>query len=123
MKQQRLNDPKKPQTSIQIVNENGTGDGRPIRTIHYIEVGDMTRSEINVALQQVSAMYRGSSDAHYIIPVRNGNVRIDMEIEAEFLETVGRLCKVEDEAGEEIVGAKIKFRENTQEVSVIRKRV
>lgn len=87
----------------------------PIRTVLYVEVQDMPATDV----QQVAATLLQSfpnEHPHYVVPVRFGKLTTDFEFEGEFLDTVRRLCEV-DENGE------IVLKPEAEKVDVIRKKI
>ncbi len=67
----------------------------PIRTIVYVEVGEMPPPEVR---QVCKAILQGFNNGHphYVIPVRDGKLTTEIEFEAEFLQTVNKLCEIKD---------------------------
>lgn len=89
----------------------------PVRHIAYVEVGKATPEQVTQLVASVAAAFtekHGSST--YIIPMRNGRITTDLQIEHEFLETARKLCEV-NEAGE------IVLKGGATEVQVIRERI
>ena len=72
-----------------------TAPAVPVRTLVYVEVGGLDSVQVGELCQQYASAYEGSVHGpHYIIPVRDGRLRSEMEFEAQFLETVNELCEV-----------------------------
>jgi len=91
-----------------------TGLLLPLRTVLYVEVQDLPVSDVqNVVSKVLEGLPQGHP--HYVVPLRYGKILTDYEFEGEFLDTVKKLCKVNEDG--EIV-----FKDNAAEVHVIRKR-
>lgn len=92
------------------------GSDKPVRTVYYVEVSQLTASQIDILMTEVgkhASTLKGG--AHYIIPVRNGKIRTDIHFEAEFLQTVNKLCEVKD--------GQIIMRGGAQDVIILREQV
>ena len=59
--------------------------GVTLRTIHFIEVGDMPPQNIQFLVQELNATYNPAEQGiHFVIPVRNGKIGADIIFEEEF---------------------------------------
>jgi hypothetical protein len=107
MRQQRI-DRHKPQTAPQIIDDRQpkippppTVDPAvadlPLRTVLYVEVGDMEPAKIQLLVQSINEMYEGAKGGlHYVVPIRGGKIGSDVMFEAEFLRVVRELCEIKD---------------------------
>lgn len=127
MRQQPI-DNKKKKKSVQIINNKSQSlsntasassappdpaDFKPIRTVHFVEVGNMSPNQIQMLFKEVAANFsRSALDLHYLIPVRNGNLPSDIYFEKEILEMVNKLC--------EVVDGKIALKNGASEVRIFR---
>ena len=103
------------------VLKQATGEGGPVllpvRTVVYIEVGDMDSVQVWELCRQYSISYQGSVHGpHYVVAVRNGRLRSEMEFEAQILETVKEICEVD-------VNGEIILKGGAREVQVMRTHV
>ena len=99
--------PKKQPTII----DNRIVDQKPdvaIRTVVYVEVGNMESKRVQQLCAAVSEMYKGNRGGiHYILPIRNGKIGADIFFEQEWLKIIKTICVV-NEAGDIVLkdGAK-----------------
>lgn len=84
----------------------------PVRTVVYLEVGDVPPAEARQALASVRQMHGNAFHPTYVIPVRDGKLRGDIIFEAEVLEMVKKLCEVRD--------GQIVLRGGHQEIDLVR---
>jgi len=87
----------------------------PIRTVLYLEVQDLPARDV----YQVAAGLLKSfpnEHPHYVVPIRFGKLTTEFEFEGEFLKTINKLCKVDEDG-------KIVFRDSAKKVDVIRKKI
>ncbi len=69
----------------------------PIRTIIYLEVGDMEPVKVQYLIQEMNKVYADSRGGiHYIIPIRNGKIGTDIAFEAEFERVVQEICEIHE---------------------------
>jgi hypothetical protein len=88
---------------------------QPIRTVVYVEVGDASQEQIMNLLRAVNEAYKSNEGGiHYVIPVRNGKLRTEIEFEQEFLETIRKICTIRD--------GQIVFTDGMKETVVIREK-
>lgn len=88
----------------------------PVRTVVYVEVGGLDSVQVWELCRQYAAAYEGSVyGTHYVVPVRDGRLRSEMEFEEGFLETVNELC--------EIIDGKIVLKGGAANVQVMRTHV
>jgi hypothetical protein len=85
----------------------------PVRTVHFVEIGDMTTHQLRCMLSELAKMHSTAQGGiHYILPVRNGKIGPDMVFEEEWLAVVRKTC--------EIVNGEIVLKGGAKEVLVIR---
>jgi|10_taG_2_1085330.scaffolds.fasta_scaffold00167_10 hypothetical protein len=90
--------------------------GVTLRTIHFIEIGEMSPKNIQLMIQELNATYNPAEQGiHFVVPVRNGKIGTDIVFEAEFLSVVRETCEVA-RTGE------IVLKGGAREVQVIRER-
>lgn len=115
MKQQHVSKPQNQNKPLVIDTQKPRTD-IAVRTVLYIEVGDMNGAQVNELAAQFVQQYDGQAiGKHYIIPVRNGRISTDVEFESEFLETINKLCEAKD--------GKIVFREEAPQVKILRQHI
>lgn len=123
--QRKGNQPSKPKAAAKIDPlprslEKGN-QTLPIRTVIYVELGGVTAAEAKAFMNKAQHSSK-NGHPHYVIPLRKNRVtkRLDanteVDFEAEFLDTVNRLCEV-NENGE------IVMKNGSHEVDVIRVKV
>ena len=89
----------------------------PVRTVNFVEVGDMEGKQLQLILQRLNATHdTAKGGIHYFLPVRNGKIGSDIIFEEEFLNVVNQICEV-DENGS------IQLKEGAKEVTVIRQQL
>jgi hypothetical protein len=89
----------------------------PVRTIHFVEVGDMEGKQLQLILQRLNATHdTAKGGIHYFLPVRHGKIGSDIVFEEEFLQVVNQVCEV-DESG------LIQLKDGATEVTVVRQRI
>jgi len=118
MKQQRIERNSQNKTPEIIDNRSPTTKATkvPLRTIHYMEVGDMDQQKVAMLVKQVGELYQGDdSETHYIIPIRHGKIGTDMAFETEWLEVVHKTCEIKD--------GKIVLKDGAKDVIVVRQQV
>ena len=68
-----------------------------VRTVLYVEVGNMDTQQVASLVSQVSQMYQGNRGGiHYILPIRNGKIGADIFFESEWLKVAREICTVQD---------------------------
>ena len=88
----------------------------PLRTVFYMEVGDMGPAQVQLLVQEINKVYAESRGGiHYVIPVRHGKISSDIEFEGEFLETIRRLCETKD--------GQIVFKDAAKECRIVRESI
>jgi len=87
----------------------------PIRTVFYIEVGDMPTGEVQRALYAVNSAYAGNEHPIFAIPLRNGRAITDVLFEQEVLDMIRKICVVKD--------GEIAFKRDPVEVDTLRTQV
>lgn len=93
----------------------------PIRTVIYVELGGVTAAEAKAFMDRAQHSSK-NGHPHYVVPLRKNKVtksldaNTEVDFEAEFLNTVNRLCEV-NENGE------IVMKNGSHEVDVIRVKV
>lgn len=89
----------------------------PVRTINFVEVGDMEGKQLQLILQRLNATHdTAKGGIHYFLPVRHGKIGSDIVFEEEFLKVVNQVCEV-DESGS------IQLKDGATEVTVVRQRI
>jgi hypothetical protein len=88
----------------------------PIRTVLYVEVGDMPPQEVHYLIKQIIGHYAENEHPHYVLPVRRRQIGPEVMFEEEWLNVVNLICEVNDDG--EIV-----LKGGAREVDVIRKKV
>lgn len=88
----------------------------PIRTIMYVEVGDMSPKEVATAVGYIQQQHANNEHPHYVLPTRDGRINTELMFEGEFLKVVQEVCEVQD-------GEIVLKDGGAREVEVIRKRV
>lgn len=69
----------------------------PLRTVFFMEVGDMEPAKVQLLVQEANKMYEGSRGGiHYVLPVRHGKLRSDIVFEAEWERVVRETCEIRD---------------------------
>lgn len=72
--------------------------GVTLRTIHFIEVGDLAPGNIQLMVQELNATYNPAEQGiHFVIPIRHGKIGTDIVFEAEFLKIVLETCEVNED--------------------------
>lgn len=84
----------------------------PVRTVIYMEVGDMERERVLYLIKQVSASYENSKGTHYVLPVRHGKVSGEIGFESEWEAIVREAFEIRD--------GQICLKGGAQEVKVVR---
>jgi len=88
-----------------------------IRTINFVEVGDMVGKQMQLILQRLIQTHdTAKGGVHYFLPVRNGKIGSDIVFEEEWLSIIKKLCVV-NKNGE------IEFKEEAKEVIVVRQKI
>ena len=89
----------------------------PIRTINFVEVGDMVGPQLQLILQRLNATHdTAKGGIHYFLPVRHGKIGSDIVFEEEFEKIVREICEVNDDG--EIV-----LKGGAKEVMIIRQQI
>ncbi len=86
----------------------------PIRTVLYIEVGDLPATQVRQVVSHVMDNL-SNGHPHHVAVMRNGKVTSDVEFEGEFLHTVRQLCEIKD--------GEITLKGGAKEMEVIRRSV
>lgn len=72
----------------------------PIRSVTYLEVGEMPPAKVQLLIQEVNRVQENNKGGiHYVIPIRNGKIGTDIVFENEFLTVVREMCEI-NELGE-----------------------
>jgi len=88
----------------------------PVRTINFVEVGDMEGKQLQLILQRLNATHdTAKGGIHYFLPVRNGKIGSDLVFEEEFLSVVDQTC--------EVIDGQIQLKGGAKEVQIIRKKI
>ena len=98
------------------ISEDAAASKIPVRTIHYVEVGDMSQQQIALLLQQINNSFKSAKGGiHYVVPIRNGKIGSDIIFEEEWLKVIRETCEIQDN--------QIVMKNGSQEVRIIRQRV
>lgn len=84
-----------------------------IRTVLFIEAGDMDNQRVAAAIKAISKQWDGNEHPHYVCCVRNGKITNDIFFETEFLDVVNKVCEVKD--------GKISLKGEAHEVEIFHK--
>lgn len=87
----------------------------PVRTVHYVEIGNMHSKQLQLLLQEMNKMYDTAHGINYFIPVRHGKISCDIQFEAEFLTVVNEMCEIKD--------GEIILKGGAKDVQVIRQQI
>lgn len=88
----------------------------PLRTIIYLEVGEMSQAHVQHLVNLVSKEYETARGGiHYIIPVRDGKLSTEIVFEDEFEKIVQELCEIKD--------GQIRLKDGATECRIIREHV
>lgn len=75
-------------------SDDYTNINKPVRTVLYVEVKDMDQKQVQLMVQYINEMYKGSRGGiHYVIPIRHGKISSDIVFEEEFLKVVREVCE------------------------------
>lgn len=94
-------EPARPVVQDERLAKRGSIEGNhniPVRTLVYLELGDLPAVEARQALVAVREMHGKSAHPTFILPLRDGKLRTDMLFENEILDFVGKVCEVKDGA-------------------------
>jgi len=110
-----------PQVSPEVLARSKEVDNMstPIRTIMYVEVGNLPPNEVRDIVASLTATLH-PGHPHFVVPLRNGKMNTDLDFEAEVLEFVNSICEITDDGGS---GAKIVLKDGCHNVDVIRVRI
>lgn len=134
MKQQKIvrDIPKKPVTVLDNRIPKALPDivvdpqyaNKPVRTVNYVEVGDMEAKQIQFIIQQLNATYDSAKGGiHYFVPVRHGKIGADIVFEEEFEKVGNDIFEVVDKDNNIIEDAKIRLKGGAKEVAIVRRNV
>lgn len=93
----------------------GSQSAVPVRTLIFMEVGNITPDEVRAAVSNVTARHQGALHPTFVLPVRDGKLTGDVLFESEILDLVNKLCEVK--------GGVICLRDGAREVDVLRGRL
>lgn len=103
--------PEVPPTQIDPAKANA-----PVRTINFVEVGDMVGKQLQLILQRLNETHdTAQGGIHYFLPVRHGKIGSDIIFEEEWLKVVNETC--------EVVDGEIVLKGGAKEVVVIRQKI
>jgi hypothetical protein len=126
MRQQRINR-KPPEAKPLIIDERPppplpeielqeTISDKPVRTVYYIEVGDLEAVRVQILVQELNKIHAGNRGGiHYVLPLRHGKIGTDIVFEAEW-EAVGQEVF-------EFCDGKIRLKNGAQDVQIIRTKI
>lgn len=110
VKPQKINRQKKKECTV-VRSEpkiNPKFANAPVRTVHFVEVGNMSSHQLNEMRKMLAQSHNAARDGiHYVLPVRDGKIGPDIIFEQEWLAVVHKTCEV-NEQGEIVLkgGAK-----------------
>jgi hypothetical protein len=90
--------------------------GRPVRVAIYVEMGGAGVSQVQNLIAQIRSQYPNAANTHYVIPVRNGKLKTEIEFEHEFLSTIREVCTVDTQG-------QIVFKDGAQDVRIFRETI
>lgn len=71
---------------------------QPVRTIHLVEVGDMTTPQVQVMMNKLAGEHSVNTDGiNFVLPVRHGKINSDVYFEQEWEALVRKLCEVRED--------------------------
>lgn len=103
------NRPLKAKTDLSVANQ-------PVRTVHLVEVGDMTMPQMQLMMKKLAESHSTAKDGvHFILPVRHGKLGSDVLFEQEWEAVVREMFEVRDGV--------ISLKDGAKETMVIRQRI
>ena len=109
-------DSRKSRVKPQSLALDPTYANKPVRTVVFVEVHQMTAPQVQLMVQKINEVYKDARGGiHYVIPVREGKLGSDIMFEEEFLKVVNDTCTIED--------GKIVLKDGAKEVAIIRESV
>lgn len=84
----------------------------PVRTVIFMEVGDLPADQVRAACAQVKAFHGESMHPTFVIPVRHRKLTGDVIFESEILDVVKSIC--------EVAAGNIVLRDGARDVDVLR---
>lgn len=103
--------PEIPQVAIDPATANA-----PVRTVNFVEVGDMVGKQLQLIIQRLNETHdTAKGGIHYFLPIRHGKIGSDILFEEEWLEAVHKTCEIKD--------GQIVLKGGAKEVLVIRQRI
>ena len=88
----------------------------PLRTVFFMEVGDMEPARIQLLIQEAGKVYDAMRGGiHYVLPVRHGRIGSDLVFEAEW-ERIGQEVF-------EIRDGQIRLKEGAQACNIVRQSI
>jgi hypothetical protein len=96
----------------------------PVRTVNFVEVGDMVGKQLQLILQRLNATHdTAKGGIHYFLPIRHGKVGSDIVFEEEFEKIGNEIFEVIDENGHKLENCRIKLKNGAKEVTIIRQKI
>jgi hypothetical protein len=96
----------------------------PIRTVNFVEVGDMVGPQLQLILQRLNKTHdTAKGGIHYFLPVRQGKVGSDIVFEKEFEQIGHELFEIVDKSGNVLEDATLRLKGGAQDVHVVRRQV
>jgi hypothetical protein len=103
--------PEVPQAQINAATANA-----PVRTINFVEVGNMVGRQLQLILQRLNETHdTAKGGIHYFLPIRHGKIGSDIVFETEWLDVVNKTCEIRD--------GKIVLKGEAKEVVVVRQKI
>lgn len=121
MRQQKVRHKKRPvqvpvidNRKISVQKVDLSQANQPVRTVHLVEMREMTPSQMKVFMDKLADVQSKSTDGiHFVLPVRDGKIGSDILFEQEWESLVQRMFEV-DQTG------KIVLKGGAKETQVIR---
>ena len=132
MKQQKISKPKsssgpiiydqRPPKQVETIDLSKANSA--VRTVNFVEVGDMVGKQLQLILQQLNMTHdTAKGGIHYFLPVRHGKIGSDIIFEEEFERVGNEVFEVVDENGDIVQNCKIRLKGGAKEVTVVRQKI
>lgn len=132
MKQQKVIKPKqnpgpiiydqRPPKQIETVDLSKANS--PVRTVNFVEVGDMVGKQLQLILQQLNATHdTAKGGIHYFLPVRHGKIGSDIIFEEEFEKVGNDIFEIVDNNGSVVSNCKLRLKGGAKEVTIVRQKI
>lgn len=95
-----------------------------VRTVNFVEVGEMVGKQLQLILQRLNTTHdTAKGGIHYFLPVRHGKIGSDIIFEEEFEKIGQEIFEIVDQDGNVIENADIRLKGGAKEVVVIRQKI